>query len=322
MAISTSTNTHFVQAQKYENFIVTTLPQVTLPEIFWRNVSEFENGTTLNVPRLGAVTLQDLDEDNDPVATPISSSNATLTITNFKGDRFYITKVMEEDGYLIPQLVQERAMLASRTLKEKFMSTFLEAVNDSQTAADLNTINGYDHRWTASGTAEIITYDDIKYATLAADEANWPEEGRVAIWRPKAAYDFKEQLTLTTVIDSNPQWQDVFQSGISKNAQFKFNVDGWDIYVTTLIETGLAETTGAGGPSSNTAVTAGYPNFFMSVADSNTVPMMGAWRRMPMVDQKYFPEKNGGRTDYFLSGRWGWGNQRVDTLITVLADNP
>lgn len=61
-----------------------------------------------------------------------------------------------------------------------------------------------------------------------------------------------------------------------------------------------------------TTVTNGVANVFMSVADDNTKPIMGAWRRMPKVEGER--NKDLRRDEFVTSSRWGLGAQRVDTL--------
>lgn len=46
--LSTNT-TAFIDAQIYSKYILDNLEPYLLPEIFWRDVSDFQNGTTLNV---------------------------------------------------------------------------------------------------------------------------------------------------------------------------------------------------------------------------------------------------------------------------------
>lgn len=49
MSITTSTNTSFIEAQQYSQFILENMKDGLLPTNFYRDVSEFGNGTTLNI---------------------------------------------------------------------------------------------------------------------------------------------------------------------------------------------------------------------------------------------------------------------------------
>ena len=59
----TTNTTAFIDAQIYSKYILDNLEPYLLPEIFWRDVSDFQNGTTLNVKTVGDVTLQEAAED-------------------------------------------------------------------------------------------------------------------------------------------------------------------------------------------------------------------------------------------------------------------
>ena len=62
-----------------------------LGEQFYRNVSDFGSGTTLHIKTIGSVTVQDAAEDVPLVYNPIESGEVTLTITDYKGDAWYVT---------------------------------------------------------------------------------------------------------------------------------------------------------------------------------------------------------------------------------------
>lgn len=44
-----SNTTAFVESQQYSQFIIENLEPFLLPEIFWRDISDFQKGTTLNI---------------------------------------------------------------------------------------------------------------------------------------------------------------------------------------------------------------------------------------------------------------------------------
>lgn len=86
MAIDRSNSTAFNDAEKYTNFIVQSLPEIMLPEGMYRNVTDFADGTTLNIPTIGAATIQEVAEGVPLNFTAIDSSTVTLTITDYIGD--------------------------------------------------------------------------------------------------------------------------------------------------------------------------------------------------------------------------------------------
>ena len=52
----------FIEAQQYSKFMLENLHDGFLPDNFFRNVSDFGNGTTLNIKTVGTVALQEVSE--------------------------------------------------------------------------------------------------------------------------------------------------------------------------------------------------------------------------------------------------------------------
>lgn len=53
----------FIEAEQYSAFILRNLHDGMLPGTFYRNVSDFGTGTTLNIKTIGSVTIQDGAEE-------------------------------------------------------------------------------------------------------------------------------------------------------------------------------------------------------------------------------------------------------------------
>jgi hypothetical protein len=88
----------FIHAQQYSNFILENMDDVLLPEGFYRDVSDFGSGTTLNIKTVGTVTLQDAAEDVPLNFNPIDTGTITLSITDYVGDAWRVTDDLREDG--------------------------------------------------------------------------------------------------------------------------------------------------------------------------------------------------------------------------------
>lgn len=182
----TSLNTAaFIEAQQYSNFILSNLHDGLLPGQFYRNVTDFPNGTQLNIKVVGTSTIQDVEEDKAIVYSPIDTSTVTLAITDYIGDAWYVTDVLKQDGAQIEQLMAMRAMESTRAIQEDFESKFLRAAGiTAQTASNANAINGFDHRWVADSAADNtykIGLSDFVDMKLAFDKANVPQAGRIAL---------------------------------------------------------------------------------------------------------------------------------------------
>lgn len=315
-----TTNTQaFIEAQQYSSFIIENLHDGLLPGQFYRNVSDFQNGTQLNVKVVGDVTIQDLEEDKAVGYTPIDTSTVPLFITDYVGDGWYVTDDLREDGSQIEQLMAMRAMSATRAIQENFESSYLRVAGiGAQTLANPNKINGFDHRWVADAAADNsykIGLSDFIDMKLSFDKANVPQAGRIALVDPVVEATLNK-LAANFNVDRNPQFQALLEQGFAKDKKFLFNLLGWDIYTTNrlartqsaeaITHNGVAET----GPAGLVA------NVFMNVLDDQTKPIMGAWRRMPSVEGER--NKDLRRDEFATSARWGFGKQRGESLGVVL----
>lgn len=316
---TTQTTQAFIEAQQYSDFILTNMHDGLLPGAFYRNVSDFPSGTTLNIKVVGTVTIQDVEEDKAITYTPIDSSTITLTITDYVGDAWYITDKLRQDGAQVEQLMALRAVESTRALQEDFESKFLRTAGvTAQTASNANQINLFDHRWIADSAADNshkIGLSDFIDMKLSFDKANVPQGGRIALVDPVAEGTLNK-LAATFVVDRNPKFQQLLEEGWVKDQKFLFNLLGWDIYTTnrlprlaaaeTITHLGVAETSVAGDVA----------NVFMSVLDDSTKPIMGAWRQKPAVESAR--DMDNKRDKFSVTSRYGFGRQRPESLGVII----
>jgi hypothetical protein len=304
--------------EKYSSFIVENLPEILLPTNFYRNVSEFTDGDTLNIPTIGTVTLQDASEGVPLDFNPIDSGRVTLSITDQIGDAWGVTDDLKEDGYLVNQLMAARAMESTRAISEERETKFLAACNDAQTADDPNTINGGFHRIVANGTDRVITLEDFAYMAYAFNKAKVRMGGRIAIVTPEVAQTMSN-LYNSSWVTNNPAFEGIITTGFAQDHKFVANVHGWDCWVSNLLPEVGVEANLTDYEGNTTASVAGdKTNIFMCVSDDQTTPMMFAERRSPTVEAWRDHEE---RTDkYQVTERYGWGAQRVDTLGVVITN--
>lgn len=321
MAGNTTSNTSAtIRAQVYSSMILDTLKDGFLPEGIHRDVSDFPDGTTLNIPTFGDVVLRDITEDMDVPVDALDTGSITLTITEHKGAGSYLTDNMKEDSYISAQFDAAIVPKHLRALKEAYETSLLAAVPDGQTAANANAINGFAHRFVASGSNQTMTLEDFAYAKLSLDKANAPEEGRIAIVDGLVEMTFNTQTNLVNV-SNNPMFEGVVNSGFGKAMRFYKNIYGFDVYLSNRLKHVDSETVDTSSisvpaPSSSAAVTSGVANLFLCVADDMSTPIMGAWRRQPRTE----PHRNVPkmRDEFYTTARWGHGLQRTQTAVVVL----
>lgn len=297
----------FIEAEQYSDFILMNLHDGLLPETFWRNVSDFGHGTTLHIKTVGSVTIQEAEEDAPLVYSPIESGEITFRITEYKGDAWYVTDDLREDGTNIDMLMAARATESTRALQEVFETAALKTIGDYYVAnPGPNNINGFPHLIVSAAANNVITLNHLVRMRLAFDKANVPAEGRIAIVDPVVEATLSQYVTLTSNI--TPYAAQILERGLARGQRFVTSIYGWDIITSNRLPQGTF--------NDGTTTATGVANIFMSVLDDQTKPIMGAWRRMPKVEGER--NKDRARDEWVVRSRYGFGIQRVDTMGVVV----
>ena len=302
MQITTNTRA-FIEAEQYSSFILTNLQDGLLPTQFYRNVSDFMAGDTLNIKTIGSAVIQEASEDAPLVYNPIDTGSVTLGITDYEGDAWYVGDILRQDGAQIEQLMAERGAESTRALQEVFETKFLKACNDAQTNADPETINSFAHRISSTETNNVLGLSDLIKMKVAFDKAKVPFAGRVAVLDPVVGATLDGLVTISK--DVTPFGQAILESGFNRDHQFLMNLYGWNIITSNRLDQGDFS-------DGTTAVTGAVANVFMSMVDDNHKPMMVAWRQQPSVEGERNKDK--GRDEFVTRQRYGIGPQRKDTL--------
>ena len=311
MSQNRGNSTAFIEAEQYSAFILRNLHDGMLPGTFYRNVSDFGSGTTLNIKTIGSVTIQDGAEEVPFDYSPIESGTITMTISDYVGDAWYVTDELREDGAQVEALMAGRSSESTRAIQEVFETRFLAKCNSSQTNANANNVNGFAHRIASAvatvGSENTITLDHLIKMKLAFDKANVPMAGRIAIVDPVVGATLDRLVSVGR--DVTPFGQRILENGFNRDHEFLMNLYGWNIITSNRLPQGTFS-------DGTTSVPGAVANIFMSLADDNTKPIMGAWRRMPKVEGER--NKDLRRDEFVTSARWGFGTQRVDTLGIVI----
>ncbi len=309
----------FIEAEQYSAFILRNLQDGLLPGTFYRNVSDFTSGSRLHIKTLGEVTIQDGQEEMAFEYQPLESGEIFFTITDYVGDAWYVTDELREDGTQVEALMAERQTASTRALQETFETRFLAACNAAQVQSGAkvgNEVNKYIHRLVANdadGNA-VLNLDDLIYLKLAADKANAPLAGRVMIVDPISEASLNKQLQITH--DVTPFGERYLGNGFAREHSFLINLFGWDIITSNRLPKGSL--TGKKRDGTEGTVADGVACIGMVVADDQTKPMMGAWRRMPKVEGDR--NKDLRRDEFVTSARFGFGAQRTDTLFVYITE--
>jgi hypothetical protein len=315
------------RAEMYSELVLHNLIDGSLPDGLHRDVADFGDGTTLNIPTFGEVVLRDLVENEDTPLDEVDNGKITLEINQHKGGATYFTDEMRQDNYKAAEFDASTVAKYTRAIKDAWETDMLNQ-QAKQTSANVNAVNGVAHRYVASGGsgARTLTIDDIVYAKIAFDKALMPDEGRILILDPLAEGSLNKITNLTNV-SNNPHFEGIVETGFGRNMKFIKNVFGFDVFVSnklpTLSVAEILDTSGAGvltAPSSNdTGEVGDVVNQFWCVADDMTTPIMGAWRQMPRVEGDRNPSKR--RDEFYASARWGFGLQRAPAMISLITSS-
>ena len=305
MAIDTGSNRTFIESEQYSQFILRNMDDGMLPQNFYRDVTDFGSGETLHIKSIGEATLQEVSEDVALTYNPIESGEVQMQITDYPGDAWYITDKMRQDGAQIEALMAARAQEATRAFQEYVETRSLAVLNAGQTDADPNTINGFAHRIASAEADNVATLAHFRAMKLAFDKAEVPYGGRVAFVDPVVADTMYGIFHGTGNVDSNPTMQDILEGGFSRDHEFVMNVAGWNIMTSNRLPKGTFS-------DGTTSVTDGVANIFLNIMDDQTKALMMAWRQMPRVEGER--NKDRQRDEFVMTGRMGFGVQRVDTL--------
>lgn len=211
---------------------------------------------------------------------------------------------------LVSSFVPKMARAIAKTMEVDMLATG----NAGQTASNLNTINGGNHRFVGTGLINnlpAISPSDFAYANFVLNKANVPVDGRIAIVDPSLGYQL-ETLTNIVNVSNNPKWEGIVTTGLLNGTVFTKNVYGWDVYVSQNLPQGLTETINGVSVTTN-----GVANCFFSAA-ADVLPIIGAVRQPPKVDTDY--NKDLQREEYVTTTRYDFKLYRPENFITILTD--
>lgn len=307
----TSSNDHLIRSNLWSSQIKEVLEDELLAMKYVDMLSEFTDGDTFNIPSIGQAETNDYVEGQAIRYSAMDTGNFTFSIDQYKSSATYITEKMKQDSMYASRLISSFVPKQARALAKAMEAKILSVGPDGQTASNLNTINGANHRWVGSGTNETMSVVDFAKANYALDMANVPMNNRVAIVHPSVGYALSTITNLVN-ISNNPRWEGIVANGGLTGTKFLMNVYGFDVYTSQNIKAN----TGSETINSVTAA-AGVNNLFFSAA-SDVLPFVGLIRQPPKVDSEY--NKDYQREEYVTTCRYGFKLYRPENLVVVVTD--
>ena len=306
---NTTNTTPLIRASLYSTMIQETLKDNLLGMKLAMDVSDFGDGTTLNIPSIGDVIVRDAAEDVAVVYDAIDTGNFQLTITDFISSANSVSRKFKQDSHVAQSLYAAIPRLHLRALMERFETRLFAVANAAQTAAAANAVNGQAHRIAGSGASGKLALVDLAKIKASLDKANNPSNSRVMFIDPLAEYDLNV-LTNITNVSNNPKFEGIVTQGFAKDMRFLHNIYGVDIYTSNRLPDISSETV------NSVAVSSGKAAIAMCVADPDTMPMAQAWRMQPNTDGEY--NKDLFQDEFVTRCRFGLGVKRKESLMVLI----
>lgn len=308
---TTTNSPALIEQEIYGTTIQTSLDETLLPSVMFMDVTgQFSTGEQFNMPVLGDVIVEELEEDTGFVYNPLESGRVQLQITDHVGTAWYVTDKFRQDSYLVDQAIATHSQKAAQGIKEKYETSFLATgARYFETSTGDDAINGQPHKIVSAETNGVFIYEHLIQAGLALDVAKVPQAGRVFIASPVVAATMASLVNLST--DITEFAKEVFTMGVRDEFRIRFNMNGFDVMISNLLHV-------ADFNDGTTSITGGVCNLAMSVLDDNLKPIFGAWRQPVQVEYERDADKR--RDKFTASARWGFGVKRVDTMVAIVTN--
>lgn len=307
-----ATNEHLIRANIYSNQITRMFQDDLFAMRFVRTITDFPDGTTLNIPRLGQAESSDFAEGQAIKYSKFDTGNFTFQIDQYKYSANSISEKFKRDSFWSEQVQAAFAPEQHRALMKAFEARVFNRANASQTASNLNLINGAAHRYVGHGTNETLAFKDFMLAEYALRKANVPMRNLVAVVDPSVIYAMENNSSITGLLSPNPKWASVSTEGLVSGFQFRFSIWGWDVYVSNYLPRDIAETV------NSVSVTVGVANLFFSAEPGDTTPFIAAFRQMPTVYSEF--NKDLQQTEFLTITEYGVQVYRPENLVVILTD--
>jgi hypothetical protein len=278
---------------------------------FVKVIQDFPDGYTVNIPSIGEAETADFVENQAVKYNQFDQGNFTFSFDQYKYSANAISEKFKRDSFYSAEVIAAFVPRQHRALMEAVEARIFSVANSGQTASNSNTINNASHRWVAGGTAQTLTIQDFAKAQYALTKANVPMTNLCAVVDPSVAYTLATQANMVNLLSPQQMWGDVSRDGIVTGFKFRFNIFGFDIYVSNYLPRGITETI-----NSVTVTTNGVANFFFSATPGDTTPWIGGFRQNPTVYSEF--NKDLQQEEYLTIAEYGFKLYRPENMVTIL----
>jgi hypothetical protein len=309
-AFTDQTNQYLVRTQLWSRQIKDLLLDELNAMKFVKVLQDFPDGYTLNIPSIGEAETADFNENQAVKYNQMDTGNFQFSFDQYKYSANAISEKFKRDSFYAQDVIAAFVPRQHRALMEAVETRIFAVANSGQTASNQNIINTASHRMVASGTGQSLTLQDFAKAQFALQKANVPLTNLVAVVDPSVAYTLATQANMVNLLSPQQMWGDVARDGIMTGFKFRFNIFGFDIYVSNYLPGGISETI------NGVSVTNGVANYFFSATPGDTTPWIGGFRQMPTVYSEF--NKDLQQTEYLTIAEYGFKLYRPENMVTIL----
>lgn len=281
--------------------------------------------TPIKINSIGELPLDDWFENKPLPDRRMDNGQFEFVVDEFKGVKTAFTDHFFETSFQASDVLSRTPAKMKRAYDE-YLETQILALANQQTLDATNLINGAAHRFVGGGDgvstpADGLTLEDFAYAKYALKKANVPMTGLIAVVDPATEYNLNIKSNIVE-ISNNPMWEGIVTTGLLDGTGMRFirNIYGFDVYVSeylTTNDTDESNLTKANGSAAGGSTVGSVSNIFMSIADNDVKPFIGANGRTPRITSWRDEDIE---TEYHqLTGSFGLGLIRPESMVVSVA---
>lgn len=308
-----NTNEHLIRSNLWSRQIKELLLDDLFAMKFVRVIQDFPDGTTINIPSLGEAETADFVEGQQVKYNRMDTGNFTFSFDQYKYSANSISEKFKRDSFYSQDVIAAFVPRQHRALMEAVETRILSVGNSAQTASNLNTINGGDHRFVGSGTNATIGIKDFARAAYALKKVNVPQVNLCAILDPSTIYTLQTQTNVVNLLSPAPKWQAVVNENMQSGFRYAgMNIFGFDIYSSNYLpRIAAGETINSVAVNSSAVV-----NYLFSAQTGDVCPFIGGYRQNPTVYSEFNMDRQ--ETRYLTIAEYGFALYRPENLVTIL----
>lgn len=316
-----NTNEHLVRTSLWSNTLKSLMEDELNAQKYVRMLSlpSDYGSSTFNIPSMGQAEQNDFVEGARVKYNRFDTGNYQFTIDQYKYSANSISEKFKMDSFYSPEVVAAFLPRQHRALMVGMETRIFSVANTGQTASDLNTINGGDHRWVGQGTNETIALVDFARAQYSLKKANVPMTNLVAVVDPSVVYALQTQANIVNLM--SPQYASIVSNVTATGMRYAgMNIFGFDVYSSNYLPASGTSHNGTGVETiDGLSTAAGICNFLFHAATDDTSTWVGAITQAPTVYSEF--NKDTQEWEYLTITRYGFqGDFRPENLITILTD--